>query len=216
MSRRADVLRERDRLRLEVAELRESRKRLALAADAERRSIELALHGGVQQQLVALAANLEDAAGSVVADPEATKVLLAQTGRDARQALEDARALAHRIYPPLLEAGGLGPALRSAAASAGVRTRIDVASGRVYPPEIAGTVYFCCLDVFERTAAGTPVAVTVLDEEGALAFEVVAECDLDAERLPLRDRIEALGGRLTIGPRSGRRTRVAATLPLSG
>src|SRR5687767_13340446 len=62
---RGDVLRELDALRLEVAELRASRRRLATATDAERRAIEHALHEGVQQLLVALAANVELAAASV-------------------------------------------------------------------------------------------------------------------------------------------------------
>ena len=189
-TRRADALEELDGLRLEVAELRASRKRLALASDAERRGIELALHDGVQQQLVGLAANLEVAAGSVDIDPETAKTLLAEMGSDLQQALEDSRELAHRIYPPLLEARGLGAALRWAAESADVPIRIDVAVGP-YPPGIAGTVYFCCLDVLERVAAGTRVAVTIRNDEGALAFEVLANRDFDAERLPLGDRVEA-------------------------
>ena len=65
-----------DGLRREIEELRASRKRLALAADAERRDIERALHEGVQQDLVGLAANLELAAGSVDTDPAAAKALL--------------------------------------------------------------------------------------------------------------------------------------------
>lgn len=203
-----------DALRLEVAELRASRKRLAVTSDAERRGIERALHEGVQQLLVVLAANLELAARSIDGDPAATKNLLVEMGDDARQALEETRELSHRIYPPLLEAGGLVAALRSTAASADVRTRIDVAAGTTCPPEIAGAVYFCCLEVLERAAAGTPVSIWVRNEKGAVAFEVVAECDVDAERLPLRDRVEALGGRVTIRPRSGRQISVAGSLPL--
>lgn len=209
------MLRELDALRLEVAELRASRKRLAITTDAERRSIERALHEGVQQLLVALAANLELAAGSIDGDLVATKNLLAEIGDDARQALEETRELAHRIYPPLLEGRGLVAALRSAAASADVPTRIDVAPGTTCPPEIAGAVYFCCLDVLERAAAGAPMTISVRGEEGAVAFDVVAECDVDAERSPLRDRVEALGGRVTIRPRSGRQISVAGSLPLS-
>ena len=138
-----------DALRREIAELRASRERLAMANDAERRSLERALHDGVQQLLVGLAANLELVARSIDADPAAAKQLLAETGRDAQQALEETRRLAHMIYPPLLEAGGLGVALRSAAASADVPVRIDVAPGAAYPPEIAGAVYFCCLVLLE-------------------------------------------------------------------
>lgn len=214
-ARQADELRELEGLRREIEELHASRARLALAADAERRSIEHALHEGVQQQLVGLAANLELAAGSVDADPAAAKELLAEMRRDTRRAIEETRTLAHRIYPPLLETGGLVTALRSAAASANVPTRIDVAEGMADPPEIAGTVYFCCLAVLERAPAGTPVSIAVRNEAGALAFEVVVDADVDADRPPLRDRVEALGGRVTIRSGSGR-TRVAGSLPSSG
>ena len=56
-------------LRREIGELRASRERLALVADAERRGIERALHEGVLQDLVGIAANLEVAAGSLDSDP---------------------------------------------------------------------------------------------------------------------------------------------------
>jgi signal transduction histidine kinase len=207
---RTDALRELDELRLEVAELRASRTRLLLAADAERRTIERALHDGLQQQLVGLAADLELASGSVETDPEAAMRHLAQVRRDVRQALEDMRTLASRIHPAL-ETGGLGAALRVAAADAGVRTRIDVAVSMSVAPELAGAVYFCCLEVLGR-AAGATTTITVREEPGALAFEVVADADVDAEQLSIRDRVEALGGRLTIRSEPGPRTVFAGFL----
>ncbi len=212
---RADVLRETERLRLEVAALQASRMRLALATDAERRDLERALHDGVQQQLVGLAANLDLAAASVETDPGEAQRLLAALRRDVQGALEKTRALADRLYPPLLEAGGLRVALRSAAAGADVPIRIDISTEGACPVEITSAVYFCCLDVLERAGARTPVAVTVRDEEGTLAFEVVADCDVGAD-LPSRDRVEALGGRLTIQEGPDHQTRLVGSLPLSG
>jgi signal transduction histidine kinase len=212
----ADAGRELDALRREVDELGASRRRLAVADDTERRNIERALHDGVQQELVGLAAGLELAAGSVDTDPAAAKALLAEMGRDVLGALEDTRRLAHRISPPLLEASGLVPALRSAAASTNVPTRIDVEAGPAYPPEIAGLVYLCCLRVLEHAGAGTPVTVTVRNDEHTLGFEVVTDCDLEAELLPLRDRVEALGGQLTLSSEPEHRTRLVGTVPLSG
>jgi signal transduction histidine kinase len=212
--RQDDLVRELDALRLEIADLRASRTRLALANDAERRAIERDLHEGVQQLLVALAFNVEVAAASVDADPAAARKLLAEIDEIVRQALDDTRRLAHRIYPPLLEAGGLVAALRAAAVSADVKTKIDVASGTTCPPEIAGAVYFSCLDVLERAGAGTPVAISVRNEEGAVVFDIVADRDIDAEGLPLRDRVEAFGGRVTITERSGGEITVAGSLPL--
>jgi signal transduction histidine kinase len=185
-----------------------------MTTDAERRGIEREMHEGVQQILVALAANVELAAASFDTDPAATRKLLAEIGEDVRRALDDTRKLAHRIYPPLLEAGGLVAALRAAAVSADVKTKIHVAAGTTCPPEIAGAVYFCCLDVLERAGAGTPVAISVRNEEGAVVFEIVAERDVDAERLALHDRVEAFGGRVTITEGSGGEITVAGSLRL--
>ena len=202
-------------MRREIEELRASRKRLALAADAERRDIERALHEGVQQDLVGLAANLELAAGSVDSDPAAAKALLDEMQREARRALTEMQELAHRIFPPLLEAGGLVAELRAAASRAGVPARIDVDVDVVRPPEIAGAVYFCALDAFERAPAGTPVVVSVRGEEGALAFEIVADGDLGCGTpRPARSRRGA-GRPGDDHARRADRTTVAGSLPLS-
>jgi signal transduction histidine kinase len=201
-----------DGLRREIKQLRASRERLVRTADAERRGIERALHDGVQQDLVALAANLEVAAGSMDSDPAAAKALLAELQREARRALSEMRELANRIFPPLLEAGGLVAELRAAASRAGVPARIDVDASP--PPEIAVAVYLCALDVFERAPAGTEVAVTVRGEGGTLPFEIDADVDLGSERRAPHDRVEALGGRVTITAGSDRTT-VAGSLPIS-
>jgi signal transduction histidine kinase len=221
-ARHVDVLRETlDRLRLEVAELRASRERLVLAADADRRRIERDLHDGPQQQLVALAVNLQLARQLADADPAAAKALLKEIGRDVRQALDETGRLAQRIYPPLLEAGGLATALRAAALSAGIPTRIEVTAGASASPEVAGAVYFCCLDVLERAGDEARVTVTVRGDDGALAFEVVAHGTGSAPTAlggvlgRLRDRVEALGGQLTVQSQPGQAIRIAGSLPLS-
>ncbi len=203
-----------DGLHRQIEELRASRKRLALAADAERRGIERALHEGVQQDLVGLAANLEVAAGTVDSDPAAVKALLGEMQREARRALMEMQELANRIFPPLLNAGGLVVEFRAAASRAGVPARLDVDVDVTVPLDLAGAAYFCALDAFERAPAGTPVRVGVREEEGALAFEIDAECDLGTERRAPHDHVEALGGQVTITA-GGDRTTVAGSLPLS-
>ena len=170
----------------------------------------------MQQQLVGIATNLELAAGSVDSDPAETKRVLTEMRGDARRAMEDARALAERIYPPLLDAGGLTVALRSAAAGADVPIRIEAGGDPVYPPEVAGTVYFCCLDVIDRAAAGTTVTITVRNEGGTIAFEIVTDGDAEVGRFPIGDRVEALGGRLTVEVGSDGAARVAGSIPVSG
>jgi signal transduction histidine kinase len=202
-----------DRLHHEIEELRASRARLASAADAERRAIERALHEGVQQDLVGLAAHLEIVAGSLESDPTGSRALLNELQRETRRALTEVQELAARIFPPLLLAGGLVAELRAAAGRAGVPTQLAVAPDATSSPEVAGAVYFCALDVFQLAPHGTPVAVSAEADGGTVDFEIVAECNLGEERRAPHDRVEALGGRVTITS-EGVRTIVTGTLPV--
>jgi signal transduction histidine kinase len=167
----------------------------------------------VQQDLVGLIANLEVARGSLESDPAASKALVDELRREARRTLTEIQELAVRIFPPLLEAGGLVAELRAAASRAGVPTEIDVTMERAVPLELVGAVYFCALDVFQRALSGTTVAVSLRSGEGRLAFEIVANCALESDRRAPHDRIEALGGRVTLT--SGvDRTTVSGSIPL--
>ena len=200
-----------DDLRREIVDLRASRERLALAGDDERRRLERALHDGLQQQLVGLAANLELAAASVDSDPAATASLLAALREDLRGAIEEMRNFAHRIYPPLLEAGGLSPAIREAAARTDVRVAIEIAAGTALSPEIAGAIYFSGADAFERAGQGASATIKVRSDESTISFEIDVDRDLGDTWLPhSRDRVEALGGSLDID-----RTRLVGSLPRS-
>jgi signal transduction histidine kinase len=205
-----------ERLRAEVAELRASRARLILAADADRRTIERHLHDGVHQHLVALAVNLELARQAEDSDPAAAKTLLEEMRRDVQQALDETALLAQRIYPTTLEANGFAALLRSAALNAGRRASVDVAPGSNFPPEVGMTVYVCWLDALARGSGETPLTISVCEREGALAFEVMGDAprsDADLERA--RDRVEALGGRLTMSSGPDGSIRASGSLPLS-
>jgi signal transduction histidine kinase len=216
-ARDVEALRETlDRLRLEVEELRASRKRLVQAADTERRTIERDLHEGVQQHLVGLAVNLQLASQLVDTDLAAAKALLGEMERDVEQALAETAQLAQQIYPPLLEAGSLASALRAAATSIGIRVSVEVEAASSCPPEVVRTLYLSCLEALEHAGADAPATITVRQEDGALAFDVVAAgTGSDAELEWLRDRVEALGGRLTVGTERSGVTRISGSLPLS-
>jgi signal transduction histidine kinase len=209
-----------EQLRREADELRASRTRLVLAANADRRRIERELHDGAQQDLVGLAVKLQQARSLVDGDPAAAGVLLDEMRGDVRESLDRLRALAQRIHPPQLDAGGLPAALRSAAASAGVRARIDVGASGVYLQEVAAMVYLCVVAAFERLVTGATAAIRIHEENGTVAFEIVAEDPgvdpADGDLAAMRDRMEALGGRLTITVVSGGGTRIAGSLPTRG
>ena len=166
----------------------------------EFRSIEGELHETVQQQLVALAVKLQLAGDS---NPGAGKALLEEMQRDVQQAIEEAARLAQRIYPQLLEIGGLAAALRSAALSAGVAASVEVEAASTYAPEILRTVYLCWLEALVR------------EEHGRLTFEVAGAGGGSARLDRVRDRVEALGGGLTLEPDAGRSTKLSGWLPVS-
>jgi hypothetical protein len=68
--------------------------------------------------------------------------------------------------------------------------------------------------VLERADAGTHVTVALRNEDGALAFDVIADREVDTDGSRMRDRIEALGGILTIGSEDGE-TLVRGSLPFA-
>ena len=98
-------------LRATIDELLASRRRLVEAQDAERRRIERNLHDGAQQQLIALAIQIGLLA-ELADDPDLVRQAIPDLKGQLSAALDDLRALARGIYPPLLAEQGLLMALR--------------------------------------------------------------------------------------------------------
>jgi signal transduction histidine kinase len=188
-----------NRLQGEVAELRRSRKRLVEAASNDRRALERALHDGVQQHLVALAVDLRRLAGLVEDQPAAAKELLDEMAANLREALAGTIALAEKIYPPLLEGRGLATSLRAAAESAGITIVADIPVGAEYPPEISAALYWSCVEALASASRGSQATVKVQDGDGVVTFDIAVAGRHPMARLDrLRDRVEALDGRLSV------------------
>jgi signal transduction histidine kinase len=200
----------------EIEELRAARARLAEAAGAERRRIERALHDGVQQDLIAVSVRLQLARQLAPLDLPAALELLDELRGDVRDALERVRTLAGEIYPSLLDARGLGDALREAARRLGTTARVETTAIRRYPAEIEIAAYTCCRYALEQIAAqaGAEGAATIRlqEQDEALRLEVAGGGNVfeaDDGFVSVRDLIEAARGDLSIGP-----TCIAATIPL--
>ncbi len=207
-------------------ELRESRARLVVASDAERRRIERDLHDGAQQQLVAVAIKAGLARDLAESDPTEAKVVLGQLTAEVHSALDGLRDLAHGVYPPLLLERGLGEALGAAVGRRAAGGRVEAAHVGRYSPEIEATVYFCCLEALQNAAkhAGenATVRIRVWETEEGLQFEVADNgpgFDQSSRRsgaglTNMRDRIGAIGGTLAVDTAPNAGTRIRGAIPL--
>jgi signal transduction histidine kinase len=207
-----------------AAELRASRARVVAAQDAERRRLERDLHDGAQQHLVALTAQLGLARLLAGRAPERARALLVRLGAGAEQAQRDLAAFASGVYPSRLAAEGLVAALQARAEALALPVAVRARGLGRHPPEVEAAVYFCCLEALQNVvkhgAAGA--ALVRLEEDGrGLRFSVEddgagfdpARAGGGAGLCNMADRLQALGGALTVRSAAGRGTAVSGWLP---
>jgi signal transduction histidine kinase len=210
-------------LLLRLEELRASRQRLVAAANQARRRLERDLHDGAQQQLVALKVKLSLA--QRLTTQEKVKVFLTQLQAEADDALQTLRDLARGIYPPLLADKGLPMALTAQANKTSLDVEVRAEGVGRYPQEVEAAVYFCCLEALQNVAkyAGPcEVVITLADSGGNLSFEVKDDgCGFDSADSKrghglqnMSDRVDALGGEISVSSSPGAGTTVTGRIPV--
>ena len=195
-------------------ELRLSRRRLVATHDAERHRLERDLHDGAQQQVVALKVKLGIArtlAEREGAEPVAA--LVTALSDTVQQAVDGMRAVAHGIYPPLLEAEGLEAALNAAKRTIPIPVEIVGSRIRRYGRQVEEGVYFAVLGIVTQAvdAGATRAIISVTGGEDSVAFRV----DVDAaprDLTAVTDRVDALDGTLTVSGDIGE-PRITGTVP---
>ena len=207
-----------------LEELKASRHRLVSAQDEARRRLERNLHDGAQQQLVALKVQL-GLAERLATGGENIADMLHELGDAVTEALENLRDLARGIYPPLLAAEGLPPALTAQGRKAPFDLVIDADGIGRYPLDVEGAVYFCCLEAFQNTAKyaeAQNVKVTLRANNGVLSFRVEDDgCGFDPAAITrgsgtqnITDRVEALDGHVSLTSKPGCGTVLAGEIPI--
>jgi signal transduction histidine kinase len=203
-----------------------SRARVAAAAHRRRRLIELELHDGVVQDLVALTVNLQLAQGLLDADPDGARTLLAEMRGHIQATLETLRALSNDIYPPLLTDLGLAASFAAIGSAVGVAVRVEADALGRYGPEVEAAAYFCCVDALQNVAAHAGrrarASISAWSEPAALHFSVADDgCGFDPVTTAagsglraMRDGVEAVGGQFAVTSSPGHGTTVAGTIPL--
>jgi len=209
-------------LRARLAELQASRARLVEATDAERRRIERDLHDGTQQRLVSIAMSLGLLESKLPGRPGEAKPLVRETRHALAIALEELRELTQGIHPTLLAERGLAAALDELCRRAALPARLDLALDARLPDQVESAAYFFVSEALTNAAKhshASTVRVTA-SSDGRTLTVAVADDGIGGATpgggsglRGLADRVEALGGRLTVSSPPGRGTTLRAEIP---
>jgi signal transduction histidine kinase len=209
-------------LRARLVELHASRSRLVEATDAERRRIERDLHDGTQQRLVSIAMSLGLLESKLPGQDAAARPLVREAREALATALEELRELTHGINPPLLTERGLAAALDELCRRAALPAHLTLNVDRRLPDQVESAAYFTASEALTNAAKhshGSEVRVSASYEQGTLSVEIVddgiggAAGGGGSGLRGLADRVEALGGRLTVSSPPGRGTSLRAEIP---
>jgi signal transduction histidine kinase len=209
-------------------QLRRSRERLITARDVQRRRLERDIREGPHRQLLTIGGRIRDASAVLEREPEAAAAVLDELGGQANDTLEGLRDLARGIFPPLLADRGIVPALEAHIRMVGANAVVEAEPGLIetrFDPDTEAAVYFCCLQAIQnvmRHADNARTSVMLSERDGELAFAISDEGrGFDPERVPrgmglqiMQDRVDALGGELTVASAPGAGTTVAGRLPI--
>jgi signal transduction histidine kinase len=205
------------------AQLSASRARLVTAGDDARRRIERDLHDGTQQRLVSLALELRGAEAIVPPQQEELKAQLDRVTRGLVAATEELQQLSRGIHPAILSEGGLEPALKTLARRSAVPVELDVRSDRRLPAPAEVAAYYVVSEALANAAkhaSASVVHVDVVARDSLLDVSIHddgvggADTDRGSGLIGLADRVEALGGELTLASPAAGGTSLRARIPI--
>ena len=205
------------------AALTASRARIVATADATRWRIERDLHDSAQQRLVSLVLQLRAAKATMAPDAGELAGQLDDVATGLGEALDELREIARGIHPAALAEGGLPPALRALARRSAVPVRLDVRVDGRLPEQVELAAYYAVAEALTNAAkhaAASGVHVEVQAGQGVLRIEVRddgrggATFARGSGLVGLKDRVEALGGKLSLRSQPGAGTTVSIAVSL--
>ncbi|KRC62953.1 hypothetical protein ASE14_03925 [Agromyces sp. Root81] len=218
-------------LEREVAQLAASRGAAVQAEDASLRRLERDIHDGPQQRLVRLQMDLAAIERKIDRDPESARELLGEAREQARETLDELRALSRGFAPPILQDRGLAVALQSVAARSPipVTVEIELPTDAALPATIERNAYFVAAELLTNAvkhaeASGIRLTVSTRDtgatghwldlwvtDNGRGGASQTAGHGLAG----LEDRVQGLRGLLVVDSPVGGPTTVGAHIPFA-
>jgi signal transduction histidine kinase len=214
-------------LQARTRELESSRGRVIEAQDAERSRLERDIHDGAQQHLVALAVNLRLAQVVAARSPGRARQVFAEQVDAARLAIDTLSSLSRGIYPRMLSEQGLVPALRSGVGASPIPVTVEADDVGRPPPLLEAALYFCCMEAVQNAAkhsGATRVSVRLRHGGGRWRLDVTDDGSgfdrtsalahaAGAGLMNMRDRLDAVGGSVSIASEVGSGTTISAVGP---
>jgi signal transduction histidine kinase len=203
------------------AEVAASRARIVAASDETRRRIERDLHDGVQQRLVTQALMLSGIRDRVSADVRAD---IDEVRDDLAATRQELRDLCQGVHPAILLEVGLGAAIRALARRSPLPVRVRLRADGAPPRSCEVTAYYVAAEAFTNAvkhASASAVDILIEEADGTLTVQVRddgvggADAGRGSGLTGLRDRVEAVGGSMTLDSRTGAGTILTALLPVT-
>jgi signal transduction histidine kinase len=205
-------------VRSSLAEIAASRRRILEAADEERGRLERRLRDGAQRRLGDLAEMLRLARQSAAGPGTAERIARAEIQLARTQ--EDLGRLARGLHPRQLAGQGLEAALAALAGDFPLEVDLAVSVIRT-SASVAACVYFVCSEALANVAkhaSASRVRISVAAGAEGIIVEVTDDGAGGADPggrgiRGLADRVETLGGTLTVASPPGQGTRLTAVIP---
>ena len=207
-------------VRVQLAEVRQSRARIVSAGYEERRRLERDLHDGAQARLVGLGLVLRKLQRSLPRDAQALSPALDSAVDEVGHAIGDLRTIAAGVRPPRLD-DGLAAALAELARTTPVPVEVEATRERAPVAHRGGRLLRRLRGDHERRQARRPdarprarraprgPAAAAVSDDGVGGARREAGSGL----LGLEDRVAAQGGSLAIHSVAGAGTRIEAEFP---
>jgi signal transduction histidine kinase len=219
-------------LKREVATLSESRSAAVSAEGTALRRLERDIHDGPQQRLVRMQMDLAAADRQLAEDPDAARKLITEAQQQAKDALDELRALSRGFAPPILLDRGLVAALESLAVRSTVPARVTstLPAGTDLPSELQRNAYFIAAEALTNASKHSGAQNVTIDvslrrvpepeetwldlvvtDDGVGGAAVVAGHGLAG----LQERSRGLGGIVELTSPAGGPTVVSVHLPVT-
>jgi signal transduction histidine kinase len=204
------------------SDLLASRARVVAASDESRRRIERNLHDGAQQQLITLILKLRTAETTIAPCQQRLREQLSGSVTDLCNVTEDLQEISRGLVPLILTRSGLCPALKALARRSPIPVELNISADRRLPEPVETAIYYTVSEALTNLAkhahaSGAQVDVTM--EERAIRLLVRddgvggAHLNGGSGLVGLKDRVEALGGRINLSSPAGGGTSLLVDIP---